>query len=192
MKINLNMLGAVPMHGRLSQLAAQYIDYEPLEAKDIVYYEPQNEEQHLWVQETIKDMIRTRTREKITLALMFGVFAAVICLIFFTELLKGEDMKAVCFLGLTAAVFIFIVVRALLTLPKNITTASFMTGTVVFKNSKRTGNDSRQLYISIIPDSGEKVIYRNVYTANKYYRRISEGTRVVVIRAGAYRWVRPL
>ena len=60
------------------------------------------------------------------------------------------------------------------------------TGIAVYKQIIRSDIHSKKVYctISIIPENGEKVIYRDINISKKEYNRVAEGTRVMVVNKG--------
>lgn len=154
---------------QIQEQSVKYNDYVPCSIENIPYRDPSTEE------ETLK-------AKKIANKLMLKLSLFSIALIASWVLsLYGTDRFLVKFL-----LFLMIIISLGITLKEMSKKLQVFTGIVVYKQIRVKDKKSRsvQCTVSIVPENGEKVIYRGINISKKEYIRVTEGTRVLVVNKG--------
>lgn len=156
----------------MQNASARYADHQQKHANDIVYREPMNNEES-----------SKAKKMSAKLALVTGGMTALFALITLGTIIGGKGMKGALLMAVLTAVLGFLTYKTISTKPQ------VMTGIVVFKGEHSTGkatgkNTSRTYYVSVKPDSGEMVIYKDIRISYAEYNKVSEGTHVLVAKTG--------
>ena len=174
MSFNENLENMVSAVSNMQEVSAKYADHESKNASQIVYHEPADAKQA-----SIAAAVRRKT------AALFIVGAVVFTAFTVFAFVTGQSITAALVMAVLSAVLIFTVFRILSGTPQ------VMTGIAVFKyerigSGSGTGKNTARTYlISVKPDSGERVIYKNIQISQKDYAKVAEGTPVLVVKTGA-------
>lgn len=154
---------------QIEELSIKYKDYTPYLANSIPYRDPSTPEEISKAKKVANCMI-----------LSLG-FSSIVFIATFVGSLFCTDKLLVKLLLLVVAIFL-----TGLTLKFMFGKLQVFTGIVVYKQSRGRRRKSEGVHykISVIPENGEKVIYREIMISSREYRRVTEGTRVLVVNKG--------
>ena len=151
---------------KMQELAVKYYDYRSGKATEIVYHDPETKEQEE----------KARAIQKKTSRLIYIVTACFLLMLVLTIATEKELWKILLMAAVTAVPSIFAVRAATRKL-------QVMTGKAVYKQAKvqDIATQRKLYYVSVIPDSGEKVIYTLIQISKEDYEKVEEGTPVLVV-----------
>lgn len=154
---------------QIEELSNKYKDYTPYLTNSIPYHDPST-------QEEISKAKKVANRMTLSLGFYSMVFSAT-----FVSSLFCTDKLWVKLLLLVLAIYL-----VGLTLKWKFGRLQVFTGRVVYKQTVgyRRKSEGVHYKISVIPENGEKVIYRGVLISSREYKMVTEGTRVLVVNKG--------
>ncbi len=157
----------------LPELAKKYADYEAKHCSKIVYREPMNQQE-----------IDLAKKTKASILTVMWFVSVILSLVFIWGLFSPKSMNvliigAICFNAP-------LIITLIITLQK----PKVILATVVYKDveKKRSTERTPNYAISVIPESGEKIVYTDITASYHDAQSMEEGTRVLIIKVltGAY------
>lgn len=161
---------------KMEELMQKYLSegYRLGSNSEMVYQDPENS---IIAKEASRASRKPMIISIIVLIAMAATFAAMI--------VTGSDIKWTIFMGVVVvaiAIFVF----------KDIPGKSpkVMKATAIFKNKRFSGSlqdSARRTYtyfVTVIPESGEKIIFRDLQVSREDYEQIQEGTPILVVKGG--------
>lgn len=165
----------------LQKGAVKYADYKVQPLSEAEYHDPENVEQ---VEKAEK--IEKMNNKKIPIILMCTLlFSAISIYIIWTT---AEWTKEIIMIALTMFIATALLIRFSIKMikdkPKKV---QVITGKAIYKDTRSHSRNRGYSYlVSIIPDSGEKVIYRKIPISREDYERVTEGTHIMVVNKGPF------
>lgn len=162
----------------LNDLGSKYSDYIPKMSSEIVYHDPETLEQEMLAKSIVKK------NDKSILLYMASLIS--IALFIYMIVNKGNITGIIImfiFCGICVAMSIF-------NIKSKFEKTQIMIGKVadkhIVRNYERSTYRNRTAEVSVIPDGGEKIIYRNIRISIEDYEKVIEGSTVMVVNKGPY------
>jgi len=157
------------MFNLLEMLSEKYSGYKVVPTSSIVYHDPETPEQEE----------KAKRISKKVLGLYYLVSIAFLASAI-SSIIMDAPIWVIILLLIITTIFV------ISTLKTQFKKLQVMTGKAVYKNKERKSNNTGKYvyFISVIPDSGEKVIYRRIQVSENDYEQIKEGTPVMVVNKG--------
>ncbi len=152
------------------KLPAEYAEYLQTIPKEIVFHDPENEEQA-----KIAAKVKMKT-------VAFLVACSVVLWLLFIYVIASKNKFIVIFLmGVVTAAF---TLTAISVIRKK---TQVVTGRAVIKTKQRRHGKrkSYSYYVSVAVDEPEKAIYSNISVDKKDYEKIQEGSLILVVNVTA-------
>lgn len=165
----------------LQKGAVKYADYRVQPLSEAEYHDPENVEQA-----EKAEKIEKMNNKKIPIVLMCTLlFCAIFIYIILTTTDWTGDVIMIAFtLFIACALLIGFSIKMIKDKPKKV---QVITGKAIYKDVRSHGRNRGYSYlVSIIPDSGEKVIYRGIPISREDYERVTEGTPIMVVNKGPF------
>ena len=155
----------------MSELREQYADYKLAHISSAQFYDPETEEQKTKANKVVKSVLA-----------VYYMISVVFIASFIGAIFLSTQIIVTVLIGL---IMVFVVA---LTLGAQFKKVQIFKGKAVYKQARlvRVTSKRRRNYtyvISVIPDSGEKVIYREIQVSKNDFDQIEEGTPVMVINS---------
>ena len=152
----------------LQALAVKYSDYQRIDISQMDFREPINQHEK-------KIASKTNAENKLFSIIVIIAFAATL---FFTI----RSNAGIGLIILVSIVSILSIVLSIVSLTKK---TQVRTAIAIYKDYEyETDSVSKRYYITIIPDDGQKYMCLGISVSEKTYEAITEGTPVLVVKAG--------
>lgn len=167
----------------LESTGAKYLaeGYVRGKLSEVVYHDPENQEQ-----EEIAKKIANRHKNGSYVLYIFSVFCIVIAIL--SIIMKVGN---IWFIGCMIVISAVLVYTSIDAMKMERQKTKIITGKAISKQIRKTSSSGRvhrnkRYYVTIIPDSGEKVIYDLIPISRDDYQRTTEGTPIMVVNKGPY------
>lgn len=151
---------------QMQERAVRYYDYKPYTVNDIPYRDPVSEEE----KSKAKKIINKKKR-------MFVWASIAMIAVWIVSLFCAEGLL------IKALMLVMVVVVVGIGIKISSGKVQVFTGIAVHKQIRHQNIGSKKVrcIVSVIPESGEKIIYTDVNISKKDYDQVTEGTRVMVV-----------
>lgn len=172
------MSGFEELQAQINEMQQLQIKYEKMgyvlgNESQIKYQDPENDEQ------------RSKARKSYGKnAAITGIVTVLFLAVFIAMIVTHSKIGPTILVGLICGLLIYLFVKDL---PKK--HVQIMKATAIYKYQRmsHSGSSSHRTYtyfISVIPQDGEKLIFRDIQVSSEDYYKIEEGTPVMVVKGG--------